>query len=101
MNYTKRFYELIIKDATEKKVSDLPEFLKEEVDKAEIVKQKKREIQKSRDEANKIYKEKLKGLDEVEKELQKNCSHYEFVYHPDPSGNSDSYYECLICGKEL
>ena len=33
--------------------------------------------------------------------LQKKCSHWSQSYHPDPSGNSDSYNECDICGKCL
>lgn len=35
------------------------------------------------------------------KEVQGKCIHAARTYHPDPSGNSDSYYECNICGKEL
>ncbi len=30
--------------------------------------------------------------------LQKNCPHWSKSYHPDPSGNNDSYYECDTCG---
>lgn len=33
--------------------------------------------------------------------LQKQCSHWSKTHHSDPSGNSDSFYECDICGKEL
>lgn len=33
--------------------------------------------------------------------LQKQCNHWSKTYHPDPSGNSDSFYECEICGKYL
>lgn len=31
--------------------------------------------------------------------VQDRCKHWSRVYHPDPSGNSDSYYECVECGK--
>lgn len=31
------------------------------------------------------------------KELQKACKHQLTTYHPDPSGNNDSWYECDIC----
>lgn len=33
------------------------------------------------------------------KQLQKQCKHPNETYHPDPSGNSDSYYECDLCGR--
>jgi hypothetical protein len=29
------------------------------------------------------------------------CPHYTTTYHPDPSGNNDSWRECDICGKDL
>lgn len=32
------------------------------------------------------------------KDLQQRCSHANRSYVPDPSGNSDSYYECVDCG---
>lgn len=35
--------------------------------------------------------------------LKKVCKHPpEFnKYHPDPSGNNDSWHECLICGEDF
>lgn len=35
------------------------------------------------------------------KELRKTCRHLAKTYHPDPSGNSDSHYECNHCGAIL
>lgn len=35
------------------------------------------------------------------KEAQKKCPHKETVYHPDPSGNNDSWHECTRCGDSL
>lgn len=29
--------------------------------------------------------------------LQRHCPH-DYLYHPDPSGNNDSFYECTACG---
>lgn len=29
------------------------------------------------------------------------CLHKKTTYHPDPSGNNDSYTECDWCGKEI
>lgn len=33
--------------------------------------------------------------------IRKRCPHPTTTYHPDPSGNSDSYYECNLCGAEV
>lgn len=32
---------------------------------------------------------------------QKICKHEHTTYHPDPSGNNDSYTECDVCGKYI
>jgi len=57
--------------------------------------------------------EELERLDEARSEakfhyrsiirkLQEQCSHSDGVkYHGDPSGNNDSWRECVTCGKEL
>jgi hypothetical protein len=39
---------------------------------------------------------KTKEIDEI----RRSCNHELTTYHPDPSGNNDSYMECEICGKE-
>ncbi len=31
--------------------------------------------------------------------VKKMCRHHVDEYRADPSGNSDSHYECLICGR--
>lgn len=33
--------------------------------------------------------------------IHKRCRHWTITRHGDPSGGSDSYYECDICGKDL
>lgn len=48
---------------------------------------------------NRRHEAKIKELDARVTELRKKCKHWERTYHPDPSGNSDSYYECQVCGK--
>jgi hypothetical protein len=52
------------------------------------------------DEQNK-YEKVVKDLKTNIKDYQKKCQHWTRTYHPDPSGNSDSFYECNICGKEF
>jgi hypothetical protein len=44
--------------------------------------------------AMKVLKEKLK-------DIRSKCGHWSRTYHPDPSGNNDSYYSCDTCGKEI
>ncbi len=51
-------------------------------------------------EENARHSKERKRLDSVLAELRKQCPHSETQYHPDPSGNNDSSYECHICGKE-
>jgi hypothetical protein len=33
--------------------------------------------------------------------LQSRCPHPETVFHDDPAGGNDSYYQCQYCGKVL
>lgn len=55
------------------------------------------EIVKLRNEREKLV-DAIKEVDVKILYTQKRCEHYATIYHPDPSGNSDSYYECDICG---
>ena len=47
------------------------------------------------------YKAKRDHLREVLRGYQAKCDHPKTTYHPDPSGNNDSYTECDVCGMEL
>jgi hypothetical protein len=40
-----------------------------------------------------------KSLDKKTKNIQSECIH-DYKYHPDPSGNNDSWYICEGCGLE-
>lgn len=51
--------------------------------------------------AKKEYEIVVNKLNAEISSLQDRCKHWSRVYHPDPSGNSDSYYECVECGKCL
>jgi ribosomal protein S27E len=44
---------------------------------------------------------KRKELDEQFLKVRQKCKHWQTTFHPDPSGNNDSYYECTICGLGL
>lgn len=60
-------------------------------------------IAKLREEETKLsdaYHASLRVLKTNIRALQQVCAHERTRYHPDPSGNGDSSYECLDCGKE-
>jgi len=50
---------------------------------------------------DKKYKAKKEILKQKLLEEQEKCPHKSITFHPDPSGNNDSYYECNRCGKEI
>lgn len=52
------------------------------------------------DEIN-IHREKLNEFKELLLEEQKKCRHRAEQFNPDASGNNDSYYECINCGKRV
>lgn len=47
------------------------------------------------------YKAKKEVLKATLREAQKKCGPPQTTFHPDPSGNNDSYTECDFCGKEI
>lgn len=49
----------------------------------------------------KIYEEKIQEIIQVLLESQKKCKHIKTQFYPDASGNNDSYYECINCGKHI
>ncbi len=42
----------------------------------------------------------IKEINLKVKAIQEKCCHWTRTYHPDPSGNNDSYHTCDICGIE-
>jgi sugar-specific transcriptional regulator TrmB len=46
------------------------------------------------------FKEKIERIQKKIEILQKKCRHKKSTYHGDPSGGSDSFYECDDCKKE-
>ena len=43
----------------------------------------------------------LKEIQQNITQLQNECEHLVRKYHPDPSGNNDSWTQCQICVKEV
>jgi hypothetical protein len=52
-----------------------------------------REEKTKHDEINKTFEIGIRSL-------QKQCPHPRWRHYPDPSGNSDSFDECELCGKQ-
>lgn len=63
--------------------------------------EKRKEIIEKQNKLQKKYQKNMNKLDEELFQLQEICKHDSkmTIYHPDPSGNNDSEYECPICGK--
>jgi hypothetical protein len=67
--------------------------------KADRVKQRYNELLELMAEADKSYMREIAGIKAELKILQSLCPH-NFKYHPDPSGNNDSFYQCELCREE-
>lgn len=50
---------------------------------------------------HKRHRQEMDDLKAKIKALANQCSHCDTTYHPDPSGNCDSSYECNICRTEV
>jgi len=48
-----------------------------------------------------LHNQYLAKFKEALVEERKKCKHKETKFHPDASGNNDSYYECINCGKKV
>lgn len=45
------------------------------------------------------YRKAMDAINGEIKSVKDKCPHLTRTYHPDPSGNNDSYHECDSCGK--
>lgn len=80
-------------------MSKSPEQQLEDALKVSKIKSTIEELEQSKIKIKKEYEEKIKFVDKEILDVQKKCPHI-WKYYPDPSGNNDSCYDCLICGKE-
>jgi len=58
-------------------------------------------VELAKEEADRICRETIRGLDRQLIEIYKSCNHSMSTRHPDPSGNNDVSYTCDVCHKEL
>lgn len=64
---------------------------------ANLVQRLENDVEQERDRHNEL----IKKLKSKLASIQHDCTHLAKTYHPDASGNNDSYYSCDICGAEL
>lgn len=65
------------------------------------VKERCSEISKLMQEEETRHHQTIEGYKKRIEEIRKECGHWVTTFHPDPSGNNDSYHECSLCGKYL
>lgn len=76
----------------------LSEWLPAQVSAIEAIKTEVAEIRKQRAELADRHKKEQLVLANSYAAVKRKCQHQLTQYHPDASGNNDSWYECLICG---
>lgn len=80
---------------------DLGQFLKEKIENTKKILNAIDNREQALASINKQYNEDVDKFRKDIKEIMKTCSHDFRIYHPDPSGNNDSYYSCDICGDNV
>ena len=83
-----------------KKTTD-PKIIRDELIAIAETQEKIEKINREMDKLQFNTDQKMKQLKEELINVRTTCSHPDQTYYPDPSGNSDSFYECNICGKQL
>lgn len=59
------------------------------------------EIEKKKRDISLRYKKEIEELEKDVREYQDICCHDSTEYHGDPSGGTDSFTRCNLCGKEF
>lgn len=92
----------IIKEIIGKyKGDNLAEHVHQQLNKIEQTQKKIRLLNQEIQNEDKQHEKKINKIKQKINETQKNCKHLSKMYHPDPSGNNDSFYHCNICDKYL
>jgi tRNA(Ser,Leu) C12 N-acetylase TAN1 len=71
------------------------------LDRLDHLKQEAIELANKREKAQKQFEEELKSIEREKAAFIESCCHYSTTYHPDASGNNDSFETCDVCGAEL
>jgi hypothetical protein len=79
---------------------DLDAYLAERLGKAIAIHDAMDEVYRKQERFNKERDKQWNAISQKARDIRQRCDHSLTKYHPDPSGNSDSSYECLICGHD-
>lgn len=105
MDYDLEFIEKIVTDYWKNNMSVTPKPLSKYIyDELRRIKSIRNSIDGYWDNIRKHQEESAKKIADEQiciKDLRKKCKHEVTKYHPDASGNNDSWTECLICGTTL
>lgn len=93
--------DLIKQIVDEYKGNDIAEHIHTQLKLVEDIQKTIRTVNQDIDKENTRHEGAIKLCKERLKSCRNQCQHWTRTYHPDPSGNSDSFYECNICGKEF
>lgn len=64
------------------------------------IRQRIEELCRKKYELTEKYEDEIKEIEREIKTVRTICAHGKTTYHPDPSGNNDSFESCDICGAE-
>lgn len=78
---------------------NLAEYLADELQEIERIRKARLQILEVIQIARDDHKRIIDGISGKLFDLQKTCKHRQRVHHRDPSGGSDSHYECEVCGE--
>ena len=81
--------------------TDLSDYLAEQLQLVEEIRQSVRRLYKERQEAERRHTEELDAIAKQLAEVHKRCGHPSRTHHPDPAGGSDSWTECDVCGASV
>lgn len=97
------FQKLIIKSkySSDEYCVKFAEFLANEFSKIQAIEQRLLNNKKERQILDKDYGDKSKKNNDEKRKIQNECEHLLTIHYNDPSGGSDSWDECEICGAKL
>lgn len=64
------------------------------------IKEKREWLETQIDKIQREAEDKVQEVRQQLYDLTRDCPHYELEHYPDASGNNDSSYVCILCGKE-
>lgn len=101
MKITKEIIKAIIDSRPEDSNIPLEEILETGIDRIKAIRSRILECENKIEDIQKKADAQIFAFRKLIQSTKEECRHESTSYHPDPSGNNDSYYKCDICGAEL